>query len=58
LLQTSLACVEMRGALGLPVAGSVGDLFLASCREASNSNPHRLGPRRLAAELLERLSHG
>mgnify|MGYP000454407175 CR=1 FL=1 len=57
LLQTSLGCVEMREALGLPVAGSVGDMFLASCREASSSNPHRLGPRWLAAELLDLLSH-
>ncbi len=56
LLQSALACVEMREALGFPVAGSVGDLFLASCREASSSNPHRLGPRRLAANLLEHLT--
>ena len=54
-LQTSLACVEMREALELPVEGSVADLFLASCKEAASSNEHRRGPRKLAAALLGRL---
>lgn len=58
LFQSASACLEMREALGLSPAGSVGELFLASCREAANDNPHRLGPRRLAAELMERLIHG
>ena len=57
LLQTSLTCVEMREALGLSVTGSVAEQYLASCAEASSSDPHRYGPRRLAAALLERLSN-
>lgn len=57
LLQTSIACVEMREALGLPVVGSVGELFLASCAEASSSDEQRRGPKKLAAALLGRLAH-
>jgi hypothetical protein len=57
LLQASSACVEMREALGLPGEGSVAELFLASCTEAASSNPHRRGPKQLAAALLERLAH-
>jgi len=55
LLETSLACIEMRETLELPVEGSVGDLFIASCKEAASSNEHRRGPKKLAAALLERL---
>jgi hypothetical protein len=55
LLETSLACIEMRETLELPVEGSVGELFIASCKEAASSNEHRRGPRKLAAALLERL---
>ncbi len=58
LFESASACLELREALGLPAAGSVGELFFASCREAASDNPHRLGPRRLAAVLLERLEHG
>lgn len=57
LIGSALACVEMRGALGLPVAGSVGRLFIDACEENASSNEHRLGPRRLAAALLARLKH-
>ena len=57
LLQTSLACIEMRETLELPAEGSVGELFVASCKEAASSNEHRLGPRKLAAALLEQLSN-
>ena len=55
LLQTALACIEMREALELPVEGSVGELFIASCKEAASSDQQRRGPRKLAAALLERL---
>lgn len=58
LFQSASACLELREALGLSCAGSVGELFLASCREAASENPHRLGSRRLAADLMERLVHG
>lgn len=58
LFQSASACLEMREALGLSSAGSVGELFLGACREAASDNHHRLGPRRLAAGLMERLVHG
>jgi hypothetical protein len=58
LFESASACLELREALGLPTAGSVGELFLASCREAASNNPHGLGPRRLAAVLMERLENG
>lgn len=58
LFQSASACLEMREALGLSSAGSVGELFLASCHKAASDNPHRPGPRRLAADLMERLVHG
>ena len=57
LLETSLACVEMREALNLPVAGTVGNLYLVACEESASSNEHRRGPRKLAAALLEHLNH-
>ncbi len=57
LIDFSLAIVEMREALGLPVAGSVGQLFIDSCEENASSNEHRRGPRKLAAALLANLSH-
>ena len=57
LLGTSTACVEMRAALGLPTRESVGQLFLDACAEAASSDEQRRGPRRLAAALLERLTH-
>ncbi|MPM99996.1 hypothetical protein SDC9_147191 [bioreactor metagenome] len=58
LFESASACLEVREALGLSSAGSVGELFLASCREAASDNPHRFGPRRLGADLMERLLHG
>ena len=57
LLQTANSCVELRVQLGMDVAGSVADLFLAACRESADlDNAHRRGPRKLAAWLLEELS--
>lgn len=58
LFQSASACLKVREALGLSSAGSVGELFLTCCREAASDNPQRLGPRRLAADLMERLVHG
>jgi len=55
LLEISLACVEMREALNLPVDGSIGNLYLLACEESASSNEHRRGPRKLAASLLEHL---
>lgn len=53
----ALFCLEAREALGFPTANSTGQLFLAACEEAASSNEHRRGPRKLAASLLEQLSH-
>ena len=55
LLDMSLACIELRESLELPITGSVGKLFLESCEEAASSDEHRRGPRRLAAALLAEL---
>jgi hypothetical protein len=52
LMDLSLACIEMRGRLELPVSGSVGKLFIEACEENASSNEHRRGPRKLAAALL------
>ena len=58
MIESSLACVEMREALGLPVEGSPGRLFIEACEESASSDDHRRGPRKLAAALLARLHHG
>ena len=57
LFQTATACVEMREALGLPVSGSIGQLFIDACIEVASSNEHRRGSRKLAASILEQLTH-
>ncbi len=56
LIDLSLACVEMRESLDLPVSGSVGKLFVEACEEAASSDEHRRGPRRLAAALFATLT--
>ena len=53
----AVSCLEMRVAIGIPAEDSTGQLFLAACEEAASSDEHRRGPRKLAASLLERLSH-
>ena len=58
LYSIALFCVETRVALGLAVENTPGQLFLAACEEDASSNPHRRGTRKLAASLLEHLSHG
>ncbi len=56
LLSLSNEAVALRDQIGLPVLGSVGQLFLSACSEASNSvNDNRRGPRQLAAWLLGEL---
>ena len=45
--------IELRSRLGVEIAGTVGQLFLSACTEASNcDNPQRRGPRKLASWLL------
>jgi hypothetical protein len=55
LMDLALACIDLRKHLGLPLEGSVGQLFLGACDESSSSNEHRRGPRKLAQSLLEGL---
>ena len=57
LIDSALACVEMRKALEFPVTGSVSQLFIDACAESASSSAHRRGPRKLAAALLESLNH-
>ncbi len=46
-------CVSLREQCALNDDLSIGNLFLAACREAADiENEHRRGPRRLAAWLL------
>ncbi|MFO1465448.1 MAG: hypothetical protein U1F35_03240 [Steroidobacteraceae bacterium] len=45
-------CVHIRESLGLETVGTLASHFLAACQEASSSNEHRRGPRRLAQWLL------
>ena len=45
--------IELRSRLGLEIEGTVGQLYLSACTEASNGdNPQRRGPRKLASWLL------
>ena len=57
LLSEARKCLDLRIALGLSTKGSVGQLFLEACGEAAGSDPHRRGPRRLAAALLEAIAN-
>jgi len=58
LYQLATECVSLREQLGLSVVGSVGQLFLSACIEASNvANEHRRGPRQLSIWLLHELAH-
>jgi len=49
-------CIELRERLGLPSEHSPAALFLAACAESQSNNPHRQGPRQLAAGLLLKVS--
>ena len=56
LLSLSSESITLREEIGLPVLGSVGQLFLSACSEAANTaNENRRGPRQLAAWLLGEL---
>ena len=56
LLSLSSSAVALRERIGLPVLGSVGQLFLSACSEAANTvNDNRRGPRQLATWLLGEL---
>ena len=56
LLHEAQSCIQLREQMGLPVAGSVGQLFIKACQESANyQNAHRRGPRRLAESLLAQL---
>ena len=56
LLSLSGESIALRERIGLPVLGSVGQLFLSACSEAANlSNGNRRGPRQLATWLLGEL---
>ena len=56
LLSLSTDSVALRERIGLPVLGSVGQLFLSACSELANtSNDNRRGPRQLATWLLGEL---
>ena len=50
-------CLGLREILSLPTTGTVGALFLEACAENASESDNRLGPKRLAAALLERLAH-
>ena len=48
--------VELREEIGLPVLGSIGQLFVSACRECANTgNANRRGPRQLALWLIGEL---
>jgi len=55
LYQCARLCLLNRELAALPIKGSVGDLFIAACAENASNDEHRLGPKRLAMSLLERL---
>ena len=56
LLEAAEACISLREGLRLPVAGSVGQLFVSACEERASSDPHSHGPRRLAERLYASLT--
>jgi len=45
-------CAELREQLNEPLMGTVAQLYLSACREASSQNEHRRGPRQLSTWLL------
>jgi hypothetical protein len=56
LLSLASKAVSLREELGLPVVGTVGQLYLSACSEsANNGNGNRRGPRQLATWLLGEL---
>ena len=57
LLNSARECVRLREVVGLQTEGSVGAIFLEACQENASSDPQRRGPRKLAASVLQALSH-
>lgn len=55
LLNTALACLEIRKALGFDSAASVGQLFINACSENASQHAQRRSPQKLAAALLQTL---
>ena len=56
LLSLANDAVSLREELGLPVVGTVGQLYLSACSESANhANGNRRGPRQLATWLLGEL---
>ena len=56
LVQLAIEAVQLRESLGLPVAGSPGQLYLAACGEAANTaDGNRRGPRQLASAPIAEL---
>ena len=56
LLEMANSCVELRLHIGVPVDGSIGQLFLSACHEAADAtNNNRRGPRQLASWLLSQM---
>jgi hypothetical protein len=56
LLSLANDAVSLRKELGLPVVGTVGQLYLSACSESANyANGNRRGPRQLATWLLGEL---
>lgn len=56
LLSLTKDAMSLRDKIGLPLSGSVGQLYLSACSESVNySNEHRRGPRHLATWLLGEL---
>lgn len=57
LVSLAKEAVALRLQLGLPLEGSVGQLYLSACSETADvSNEHRRGSRRLAVWLLGELA--
>src|SRR5207248_9916913 len=55
LFQLASECAALREQLDEPLMGSVAQLYLSACREASSENEHRRGPRQLSTWLLEEI---
>ena len=56
LYQLASESVRLRETIGLPVSGSVGQLFVSACRELANTaDGNRRGPRQLASWLISEL---
>jgi hypothetical protein len=49
-------CIALRTKLGLQGDAGIAGHFLAACDEAASADPHRRGPRKLAAWLLGKVA--